>query len=63
MLAGLDLDGAVAAGRLDEFPDGPAGLRFDPAADGERCEDDRSSPKDTRTRIAPAVITMANAPA
>jgi hypothetical protein len=41
VLAGLDLDGAVAAGRLDEFPDGPAGLRFDPAADGERCEDDR----------------------
>jgi len=25
VLAGLDLDGAVAAGRLDEFPDGPAG--------------------------------------
>jgi hypothetical protein len=28
VLAGLDLDGAVAAGRLDEFPDGPAGLRI-----------------------------------
>ena len=25
--SGLDLDGAVAAGCLDEFPDRPAGLR------------------------------------
>jgi hypothetical protein len=31
LLPGLDLDGAVAAGRLDELPDGPAGLRLDPA--------------------------------
>jgi hypothetical protein len=32
--SGLDLDGAVAAGGLDEFPDRPAGLRFDSPADG-----------------------------
>jgi hypothetical protein len=38
--SGLDLDGAVAAGGLDEFPDGPACLGLDPAADGERGEDD-----------------------
>jgi hypothetical protein len=31
--AGLDLDGAVDAGGLDEFADGPAGLVLDPAAD------------------------------
>ena len=35
-----DLDGAVAAGGLDELADGPAGLVFDPAADRERGEDD-----------------------
>jgi hypothetical protein len=40
-LAGLDLDGSAAAGCLDEFPDGPAGSRFDPPADGEGREDDR----------------------
>jgi hypothetical protein len=28
---GLDLDGAVAAGGLDEFADGPAGLVLDPS--------------------------------
>ena len=39
--SGLDLDGAVAAGGLDEFPDRPAGLCFDPAADGEGGEHDR----------------------
>jgi len=39
--SGLDLDGAVAAGGLDEFPDRPAGSRLDPAADGEGCEHDR----------------------
>ena len=37
---GLDLDGAVAAGGLDEFPDNPAGSRFDPPGDGEGGEDD-----------------------
>src|ERR1700733_8977492 len=41
LLAGLDLDLAVAAGGLDELPDRPAGLRLDPPADGERCEHDR----------------------
>ena len=40
VLAGLDCDGAVAAGGLDEFADGPAGLVLDPAADGQCCEDD-----------------------
>ena len=38
--SGLDLDGAVAAGGLDEFPDGPAGLCLDPAADGKGGEHD-----------------------
>ena len=39
--SGLDLNGAVAAGGLDESPDGPACLRLDLAADGKRGEDDR----------------------
>jgi hypothetical protein len=38
--AGLDLDGAVAAGGLDGLADGPAGLLLDPPADRERGEDD-----------------------
>jgi hypothetical protein len=38
--AGLDLDGAVAAGGLDELADGPAGLVLDPPADRERREHD-----------------------
>jgi hypothetical protein len=38
--AGLDRDGAVAAGCLDELADGPAGLVLDPAADGQGGEDD-----------------------
>jgi hypothetical protein len=37
---GLDLDGAVAAGGLDELADGPAGLVLDPAADRQGGEDD-----------------------
>jgi hypothetical protein len=37
---GLDLDGAVTAGYLNEFPDRPTGPRFDPPADGECAEDD-----------------------
>ena len=37
---GLDLDGAVAAGGLDESADGPAGLVLDPAADRQRGEHD-----------------------
>jgi hypothetical protein len=40
VLAGLDLDLAVAAGGLDELPDRPAGLRLDPAADGQGGEHD-----------------------
>ena len=40
VLAGLDLDGAVAAGGPDELPDGPAGLVLDPAADGQGGEHD-----------------------
>jgi hypothetical protein len=32
--AGFDLDCAVAAGGSDEFRDAPAGLVFDPVADG-----------------------------
>src|SRR5262250_800223 len=40
LLAGLDLDLAVAAGGLDELPDRPAGSRLDPAADGEGGEHD-----------------------
>ena len=34
VVAGLDFDGAVAAGGADERADGPAGGVFDPAADG-----------------------------
>jgi hypothetical protein len=41
MLAGLDLDLAVAAGGLHKFPDRPAGPGFDPPADGEGGEHDR----------------------
>jgi hypothetical protein len=40
LLSGLELDGAVLAGCLGEFADGPAGLRLDPAADGKGGEDD-----------------------
>lgn len=36
--SGLDLNGAVAAGGLDEFPDRPAGLCLGPAADGKGGE-------------------------
>jgi hypothetical protein len=39
--AGLDLDRAVAAGRLDELPGRPSGCRLDPAGNGGRGEDDR----------------------
>jgi hypothetical protein len=38
--AGLDGDGAVAAGGADEFPDAPAGGGLDPVADGQGGEDD-----------------------
>jgi hypothetical protein len=39
-LSGLDLDGAVAAGGLDEFADGPAGPVPGPSADRRGGEDD-----------------------
>jgi hypothetical protein len=39
--AGFDLDCAVAAGGSDEFRDAPAGLVFDPVADGRGGEHDR----------------------
>src|SRR5215211_9142682 len=35
VVAGLDGDAAVAAQGLHEFPDRPAGLAFEPVADGE----------------------------
>lgn len=38
---GLDLDGPVAAGGLDELADRPAGLALDPAADCQGGENDR----------------------
>ena len=40
VLAGPDLDGAVAPGGLDEFSDAPAGLLLDPAGHGQRGEHD-----------------------
>ena len=40
VVAGLDLDGAVAAGGVDELADRPAGLVLDPAADGQGGEHD-----------------------
>jgi hypothetical protein len=40
MPSGLDLEGAVSAGGLGEFADGPAGLVLDPAADRQGREDD-----------------------
>jgi hypothetical protein len=39
VLAGADLDGAVAAGGADEFPDGPAGAVPGEPGDGEGGED------------------------
>jgi len=38
--AGLDGDGAVAAGGFDELADRPAGRLLDPAADGHGGEHD-----------------------
>src|SRR5271166_4607512 len=39
VVAGADLDGAVAAGGSDEFLDGPAGAVLDEPGDGEGGED------------------------
>ena len=41
MLAGADLDGAVAAGGADELLGGPAGAALDEPGDGQGGEDDR----------------------
>ena len=51
--AGLDFDGAVAAGGPDEFADGPAGLVLDPAADRQGGEDDGQVSFD---RVAQVVV-------
>ena len=51
--ASLDLDGAVAAGGLDELADGPAGPPLDLPADRQGCEDDRQVRFD---RVALAVV-------
>jgi hypothetical protein len=40
VVAGLDLDSAVAAGGAKELADGPAGLALDPARDGQGSEHD-----------------------
>lgn len=40
MVAGLDRDGAVAAGGADEFLDAPARLGFDVVADGHGGQHD-----------------------
>ena len=42
--AGLDLDGAVAAGGLDELANGSVGLVLDPAADRQCREHDGQVP-------------------
>jgi hypothetical protein len=41
VVAGADLDGAIAAGGADEFLDGPAGAVLYEPGDGEGGEDDR----------------------
>jgi hypothetical protein len=51
--AGLDLDGAVSAGGLDELADGPAGPVLDPAADCQCREDDGQVGLD---RVAQVVV-------
>jgi hypothetical protein len=56
VLAGLDLDGAVAAGGLDELADGPAGLVLDPAADRQGGEHDGQVGFD---RVAQVVVNRA----
>jgi hypothetical protein len=53
---GLDLDGAVEAGGLDEFADGPAGLVLDPAADRQCREDEGLAGLD---RVAEMVVDRA----
>lgn len=53
MFAGLDLDGAVAAGGADELLDRPAGAVFDPAGHGEGGKHDGQVRVD---RPAPVVV-------
>ena len=53
---GLDLDGAVAAGGLDEFADGPAGLVLDPAADSQGGE------RDSQVRFDRVPLALADQP-
>jgi len=50
---GLDLNGAIAAGGLDELADGPAGLVLDPPADRQGGEDDGQVRLD---RVAQVVV-------
>jgi len=59
LLVGLDLDGVVAAGDLDELADGPAGLVLDPAADCARRDDDGQIGLD---RVAQAVVDRQGRP-
>jgi hypothetical protein len=53
VLAGADLDRAVAAGGADEFLDGPAGAVLDEPGDSQGREDDREAGLD---RVALAVV-------
>jgi hypothetical protein len=57
---GLDLDGAVVAGCLDEFADLPAGLVVDPATAGQRREDDGQMGVDS-VALACSALTCAGA--
>ena len=49
-VAGSDFGGAVAAGGTDEFPDRPARLVPDPAADRQGGEDDGGASIEPRVR-------------
>lgn len=40
MVSGLDGDGAVASEGVDEVSDADSGACFEPAGDGQGCEDD-----------------------
>jgi hypothetical protein len=51
MRAGLDLDGAVAAGGADELADRPAGTVLDPAGHGQGGEHDREVRVDRLTLV------------
>ena len=51
VLAGADLDGAVAAGGADELLDGPAGAVLDEPGDGQGGEHDRQVRVDRFTDV------------